>query len=177
MVSDALCDDIVKELQKVKAEKDPAYQRLVKQLQLNHNNNNNHSNHNNHNHDPAITPASFYLEGIIAFSENCQRRRFVEQRIRQEQGLSEHEPVEIKEPIPHNGPRLLLMVDDDDDNNDDNDNNNNNSNNLHQIQVPESGTFLDTDFKDFEWNEAADFTTDQEEEQPNNMENRPKKKR
>lgn len=127
LTADALCDDIVKELQKVKREENPAFQRLTKL-----------------NARGDQTPASFYLEGIIAFSENCQRRRFEEQRLRQELGLSQAEPVNIPKPIPPNGPRLILNADGDEE----------------VKESPSNAGFVDDDFRDFDWNEASDFTQD-----------------
>jgi hypothetical protein len=138
LTSDALCDDIVRELQKVKADKLPAYQRLTKLNQRG-----------------DKTPASFYLEGIIGFADNCQRRRFVELQARQEQGLAEDDPVEIIQPIPNNGPRLIL---------DQNDGG-------QGEEAHDDGTFLDSEFQDLDWGEASDFTSDQEEPQK-----RPRKK-
>jgi hypothetical protein len=112
LVADALCEDIVRELQAIQqtpSDKDhPAYQRLVKQLHHHHHSNNNTSAAASA--AAAKSPASYYLEGIIAFSENCQRRQFVERRLRQEQGLmDQNEAVEIPDPIPRDGPRLVLV--------------------------------------------------------------------
>jgi hypothetical protein len=109
-----------------------------------------------------MTPASYYLEGISRFSENCQRRRFVEHRTREEQGLSKDEYVEIKEPVPSNGPRLILDVNGDELQQDSSHNNTG------------DGTFMDSEFQDdFDWDQASeDFTTDQEQQQ----QSRPRKK-
>lgn len=130
LTADALCDDIVKELQKVKAERNPAYERLTK-----------------FNRMGEKTPASFYLEAIEEFCQNCQRRRFVEQRLRQEQGLTENEPVEITERIPSNGPRLLL---------------NETGDSIIDTTPSDDNTYLDSEFDEFDW--ASNLTTDQEEE-------------
>jgi hypothetical protein len=94
LTSDALCDDIVKELQQVKKARDPAYVRLSKQS------------------GQEITPAAFYLQGLVGFSENCQRRRFAEQQFRQERGLESSDPVEIPEPgVSKVGPRMITNGD------------------------------------------------------------------
>jgi hypothetical protein len=94
LTSDALCDPVVEELTKVKAEKNPAYIRLQKL-----------------NQDGAQTPASYYLDGIVKFCENCERRRYMETRIRQEKGLEKAYPVEIPRPgVSRNGPRLVVDI-------------------------------------------------------------------
>jgi hypothetical protein len=107
LVSDALCDDITAELQKVQQEDLPVYLRLKAALK-------------EHQHTAAVsasmstpqTPASLYLESIERFSENCQRRRAMEKRIRQEQGLDKRDPVEIPiSGVPRDGPRLVTLTD------------------------------------------------------------------
>jgi hypothetical protein len=96
LTSDALCDALVKELYKVQAEKDPAYERLQK---LNKNG--------------TPTPASYYLEGIVDFCANCERRRLVERQIRQERGLRSTDPVEIPSSgVARRGPRLVTDIND-----------------------------------------------------------------
>ena len=135
LTSDALCDAIVQELYKVQAEKDPAYERLQKLKK-----------------DEGIeTPASYYLNGIVQFCANCERRRFVEQRLRQERGLSSTEPVEIPSPgVDRTGPRLVKDINDDNDGqekivNDDG------------TEEPFTGQFG----HDMSW--ASDFVADQED--------------
>jgi hypothetical protein len=94
LTSDALCDEIVKELQQVQKERDPAYVRLS---QLS---------------GKDTTPAAFYLQGLIGFSENCQRRRFLERELRQDRGLEPTDLVEIPEPgVSKLGPRLIAKED------------------------------------------------------------------
>lgn len=129
LTADALCDDIVQELQKIKGEQNPAYQRLVKL-----------------NRTGGKTPASFYLEAIEEFCQNCQRRRYVEQQLRQEQGLHDNEPVNITSRIPSNGPRLLLPT------------------TLSPIRSNDDESFPgnNADFQNFDW--VADFTTDQQKD-------------
>jgi hypothetical protein len=137
LTSDALCDAIVKELYKVQAEKDPAYERLHKL-----------------NKDGTQTPASYYLEGIMKFSANCERRRFMEQRLRQERGLSSTEPVEIPSPgVARTGPRLVKDIDDGQEKivNDDG------------TEEPFNGQFG----HDMSW--ANDFVSDQEDDGGRNM--------
>ncbi|KAL3911013.1 MAG: hypothetical protein SGILL_007451 [Bacillariaceae sp.] len=94
LTSDALCDPIVQELAKIKSEKDPTYERL----QALHKSGN------------AQTPASTYLDNITKFAENCQRRRYMERRIRQEQGRhNSSDRIEIPSPgVPKNGPRIVV---------------------------------------------------------------------
>lgn len=136
LTADTLCDDIVQELQKIKEEQNPAYQRLSKLNRLD-----------------QKTPASFYLEAIEEFCQNCQRRRYVEQQLRQEQGLKDNEPVAIPKRVPSNGPRLLLTTSPfqnsgmDLTNHDDNE---------------EPFTDDDSDFQNFDW--ASDLTTDQQDD-------------
>jgi len=139
LTADALCDDIVKELSKVKQENNPAYQRLAKL-----------------NQQVEKTPASFYLQGIIAFSDNCERRRFEEQRLRQEQGLPEGEPVEIPRPISAKAPRLVLFEDGDD-------------SGKVELQGTTS-TFSDDDFEDLDWDDASDFTDDNDNDDDDQQE-------
>ncbi len=93
LVSDALCDEMIRELKAVRNEKNPAYQRLSKI---------------NSNKTTEATPASFFLEGIEQFCENCERRRYLERRLRQESGLEADTPIEIPTPgVPRDGPRLV----------------------------------------------------------------------
>eukprot|EP00980_Cylindrotheca_fusiformis_P013048 scaffold3267_cov140-Cylindrotheca_fusiformis.AAC.10 len=88
LVSDALCPDLTAEWQKVVEEQNPAYRRLLAQNQ--------------------DTPLGLYMNGIKHFCENCQRRAYREQELRQEQGLSSKDPVEIPHPgIPRDAPRLI----------------------------------------------------------------------
>lgn len=132
LTADALCDDIVKELQKIKKESNPAFRRLSKLDKTGDQN-----------------PASFYLDAVMAFSKNCQRRRFEEQKLRQEQGLAGGESVEIREPISPNGPRLV-------------------ENDGEDVEVEESteNAFIDSEFREIDWKEATDFTDDQESADP-----------
>ncbi len=89
LVSDALCDDICKELKLVQSEKNPAYERLRRRTT-----------------EPTV--GSFFMEGIVQFTQNCERRRYVEKRIRQESGLEATVPVEIPTGgVPPDGPRLV----------------------------------------------------------------------
>ena len=91
LTAEALCDPIVNELRKIQKEDDPTYQRLQQQIK---------------NGNP--TPASAYLDNIHQFAENCQRRRYMEKRLRQERGMSDNQAVEIPPPgVPMDGPRLV----------------------------------------------------------------------
>ena len=106
LVSDTLCDDITAELQKVQQEELPVYLRLQQSLKEQHHHQGGTTN------DIPKSPASFYLESIQHFTENCQRRRAMERRIRQEQGLDKRDPVEIPSPgVPRDGPRLVTLTD------------------------------------------------------------------
>jgi hypothetical protein len=129
LTADALCSEIVDELQKVQQKHNPAYERLQKI-----------------NSSKNKTPASSYLEGIVAFSENCQRRQFMERRLRQERGLGKDDKVEIPDPgVPRDGPRLITNSEGEESEADD--------------------TFAtETGFHD-EMNWVTDFVTDQEEDQ------------
>jgi hypothetical protein len=92
LTADALCDDVVQELVKVQEEKNPTYERLQRLSK-----------------EGRQTPASLYLQGIVQFCENCQRRRYLEKLIRQERGLESGQPVEIPSPgVERNGPRLVV---------------------------------------------------------------------
>jgi hypothetical protein len=160
LTADALCEEIANELVKVQQERgsiNRAYQRLTKRQGSHH-----------HTTATTTTPSSFYLQGIIAFSENCQRRRFVERRLRQEQGLGKQDAVEIPPPgVPKDGPRLLMVVSSSSTNNgggeeeervvyghgDDDDDNNN----------FDSSFTNTTDWKD-DTNWADDLVADQEEQ-------------
>jgi len=106
LVSDTLCDDITAELQKVQQEELPVYLRLQQSLKEQHHHQGGTTN------DIPKSPASFYLESIQHFTENCQRRRAMERRIRQEQGLDKRDSVEIPSPgVPRDGPRLVTLTD------------------------------------------------------------------
>lgn len=102
LTADALCDDVVQELVKVQEEKDPTYERLRRPVLK-------RKNDRQHHVQTAITPASYYLDGIVQFCENCQRRRYVEKSLRHERGLEPGRPVEIPPPgVDRNGPRLVV---------------------------------------------------------------------
>merc|ERR1711935_1066930 len=95
--ADTLCDDLVEELRKVREENDPTYDRLQKISQEKMS-------------EP--TAASFFMEGIVLFCQNCERRRYLEKRIREESGLGESDPVKIPSPgVPRDCPRLIMRND------------------------------------------------------------------
>lgn len=128
LTADSLCDEIVQELRKVQQEHNPTYERLKR------------INNNSH----GSTPASYYLEGIVGFSENCQRRQFMERQLRQESGLGPYDKVEIPEPgVPRDGPRLI--------------------DNSEGGEEEVSTDTFDYDFGD-ETKWASDFVADQEED-------------
>jgi hypothetical protein len=92
LTSEALCDPIVRELAKTRQEHDPTFERLHKL-----------------NKTGCPTPASIYLNNIIHFAENCERRLFMERKIREERGLLATDKVEIPVPgVPRDGPRLVV---------------------------------------------------------------------
>ena len=97
LTADALCDGVVEELRKVREENNPAFERLQK---------------NSRGEDSTTTEptaASYFMDGIVLFCENCERRRYFERRIGEESGLGKMVPVEIPSPgVPGDGPRLVV---------------------------------------------------------------------
>jgi hypothetical protein len=90
----------------------------------------------------------------MKFSANCERRRFMEQRLRQERGLSSTEAVEIPSPgVARTGPRLVKDINDGQEKivNDDG------------TEEPFNGQFG----HDMSW--ANDFVSDQEDDGGRNM--------
>jgi hypothetical protein len=134
LVSDALCGDIEAELLAIQAEGHPAYQRL-----------------RNYRKDGVDTPFGLYLEVITGFVENCQRRRAMEQRLRQESGFSPNEEIAIPPPgVPRDGSRLVTK-----------------SRNGVQVEEEDGMLFDDSssqEFVDDHENWASTFVTDQEEQ-------------
>lgn len=97
LTADTLCDEVVEELQKVREEKDPTFERLEKISKEKM---------------TEPTTASFYMEGIVLFCQNCERRRYLESCIREESGLEKTVPVKIPSPgVPKDSPRLVTMND------------------------------------------------------------------
>ena len=97
LTADALCEGLVEELRKVREEKNPAYERLQKLSR------------GEHSTTTEPTAASYYMDGIVLFCENCERRRYFERRIREESGLGTTVPVDIPIPgVPGDGPRLVV---------------------------------------------------------------------
>ena len=93
LTADTLCDELVEELRKVREEKNPTYERLEKLSRENL---------------AEPTTASLYMEGIVLFCQNCERRRYFERRIREESGLGKTTPVQIPIPgVPKDYPRLV----------------------------------------------------------------------
>lgn len=91
LVADSLCDELVRELRQVRNERDPTLARLQNQKES--------------------TPASYYMDGIIQFCQNCERRRYFERRIRDETG-AKGTSVEIPVPgVPRDSPRLVITSD------------------------------------------------------------------
>jgi hypothetical protein len=128
LVAEALCDDFAAELQAIQSEANPAYQRLQKRDAQNEDH------------------AAFYIEGVEKFVENCQRRKAMERRLRQEQGLGPRDHIEIPAPgVPRDGPRLLTNSD--------------------GVEPDEDGTIYDSrhefESPDADW--ASNFVTDQED--------------
>ena len=108
LTADALCDEVVQELKTVRDEKNPTYERLTK---MNRNQTNKTATTTS---ETETTPASFFMEGIVLFCQNCERRRYLEKRIREESGLEPTVPVEIPIPgVPRDGPRLIVGENDD----------------------------------------------------------------
>lgn len=128
LVAESLCDDIAAELQAIQAEGNRAYQRLQKRDAQNE------------------SHAAFYIEGVEKFVENCQRRKAMERRLRQEQGLGPYDLVEILPPgVPRDGPRLLTNSD--------------------GVELDEDAMIYDSrhefESQDADW--ASHFVTDQED--------------
>ena len=108
LTADALCDEVVQELKTVRDEKNPTYERLNK---MNRNQNNKTTTNSE---TTETTPASFFMEGIVLFCQNCERRRYLEKHIREESGLDPTVPVEIPIPgVPRDGLRLIVGENDD----------------------------------------------------------------
>lgn len=84
LVSEAFCESLTQELQKVQQENSPAYQRLVQQYQKRQSSDQ-FSNFSSSS-DEAINPLALYMEGITLFTQNCERRAFRQREIFQEQG-------------------------------------------------------------------------------------------
>jgi len=94
LTADALCDAFVTELQKVQQEENPAYKRLMKEYKQKGTNG-------------SMTAS--YMDGIVNFSEHCQRRLFVERRLQQERHLGKFDKVDIPQPgVARDGPRLIV---------------------------------------------------------------------
>ena len=93
LTADTLCDDLVEELRTVRGEKNPAYERLERISR-----------------EKVTEPtnASFFMEGIVLFCQNCERRRYFERCIREESGMAKSIPVKIPSPgVPRDYPRLV----------------------------------------------------------------------
>lgn len=128
LVSDALCDDIVRELAAIRKENSPAYQRLARDVrdQQKQRRNNSKSRQSWSLTESDSNPLAQYLESIDTFAQNCQRRRYAEQQIREQSGWASSSatsmtssssssssmqqqlpPVELPAPVPRDGPRLV----------------------------------------------------------------------
>ena len=122
LTSDAFCSDIVAEIQRLQKEHNPVFDRL--------------KNPNNK------SPAAFYMQGIADFSQNCERRFFLERQLRQERGLAKSEAVIIPNPgVSKDGPRLVPGSEDS------------------IFEEEEEGEFTDT--SDLDW--VSGFVSDQNE--------------
>jgi hypothetical protein len=178
LVSDALCDDIIQELSQIRDENPPSYQRLRNDIKE-------RQHQERRRRQPAAStsstfksgnPNSMYLESIEIFVKNCQRRRYAEWRVREAHGIPNNQPVELKNPVPRDGPRLLMVpspnpnadhedrhdvgphfvYDDDDDDDDENYSN-----------IMDGNTFSDSD-QSTKWTDA--FVVDQGESSSNDKE-------
>jgi len=97
LTADTLCDEVVRELKLVRDEKDPTYERLEQM---------------NKDTKTEPTAAAFFMEGIVLFCQNCERRRYLERRIREENGWDKTVPVKIPSPgVPVDSPRLVANGD------------------------------------------------------------------
>eukprot|EP00538_Stauroneis_constricta_P013666 CAMPEP_0119546066 /NCGR_PEP_ID=MMETSP1352-20130426/628_1 /TAXON_ID=265584 /ORGANISM="Stauroneis constricta, Strain CCMP1120" /LENGTH=331 /DNA_ID=CAMNT_0007590723 /DNA_START=44 /DNA_END=1039 /DNA_ORIENTATION=+ len=90
LASTALCGPIRDELKRLHREQSPVYRRLRDGISNN----------------DMTSPGPVYLDGIIQFVENCERRWSMEERLRLSKGLSKHAQVDIPPPgVPKNEPR------------------------------------------------------------------------
>ena len=109
LVCDALCDEISIELEKVREEENPAFLRLQSSMRSLHGHESNGGRNISSTATTPPSPAALYLDGIVLFSENCQRRRHFERRFRLEHGLGKADPVKIPSPgVPKDEPRLVF---------------------------------------------------------------------
>lgn len=61
----------------------------------------------NRNPNAGGTAASFFLDGIVQFCHNYDRRRYLEKTIREQSGLQAKEPCHHSQPdVSKDGPRL-----------------------------------------------------------------------
>ena len=170
LVADAFCDSIELELNNIRREGHPAYQRLTKQRQQEQDEYSSSSasvlevvpsagRRYSRRGDDAVdiggTPVGPYLQDILTAVEHCQRRRYVEHEIRMDHGWNKSHPVEIPPPgVPRNGPRLALENSED-------------ASNESASSAPENwDNSSTTDFDD-----PTQFVTDQEEQMRNNGSN------
>jgi hypothetical protein len=123
LVAEAFCDSLELELNQVRHEKHPSYQRIVAQKQQQRQAGQDlqfptgNSKSQDTNQQQQQPPLSQYLESLLIFVEHCQRRRAVEQEIRQSRGWTRNQTVAIEIPppgVPRNGPRLALVDNGDD---------------------------------------------------------------
>eukprot|EP00535_Pseudo-nitzschia_heimii_P008333 CAMPEP_0197190010 /NCGR_PEP_ID=MMETSP1423-20130617/20823_1 /TAXON_ID=476441 /ORGANISM="Pseudo-nitzschia heimii, Strain UNC1101" /LENGTH=354 /DNA_ID=CAMNT_0042642287 /DNA_START=174 /DNA_END=1238 /DNA_ORIENTATION=- len=93
LTADTLCDELVEELRQVRGEKNPTFERLEKISRE---------------RITEPTAASFFMEGIVLFCQNCERRRYFERSIREESGFGKSIPVKVPTPgVPRDCPRLV----------------------------------------------------------------------
>ena len=123
LVSEAFCDRIVQELAVLRKENPPAYQRL--QREIKHHKKQQQEQQQQSMISGTTSPDNnninaMYLESIEVFARNCQRRRYAESRLSSDYGITsiKNQPVELMNPVPRDGPRLVVVektndVDDD----------------------------------------------------------------
>jgi hypothetical protein len=123
LVAEAFCDSLELEFNQVRREKHPSYERIImaqKQQEqagqeLQFGNNSGNIRNQDSNQQQQQPPLSEYLTSLLIFVEHCQRRRAVEQEIRQSRGWTRNQKVAIEIPppgVPRNGPRLALVQED-----------------------------------------------------------------
>mmetsp|Transcript_32104 Transcript_32104/g.78009 ORF Transcript_32104/g.78009 Transcript_32104/m.78009 type:complete len:418 (+) Transcript_32104:18-1271(+) len=87
LVSDAFCEELTQELQKIQHENSPAYQRLVEKYQKGHQWDNLYGGSSPSSESgEGISPLALYMEGVTLFSQNCERRAYRQRELLQEQG-------------------------------------------------------------------------------------------
>lgn len=122
VLAESMCDDMERELNSIRQDHAPAYERLVQRME------NLKSEANGTNTDVFFSADSQkmmesdgwedyrnemakHLAFCAKFTENCQRRRFAERQMRQEKGFDRSVAVSLESPVPGDAPLLALEDD------------------------------------------------------------------